>query len=187
MNKIVEARNNQWLDALAAEAEGENLREQLMNLFDDGVIATSNKEMFQYMQSKYDTHVTISCGDLTHIEPTLKETLEICKEFSKIVPDDPMKDGDYKAFKKALMKRSKIEVNKAKNERKKAYHFFERGEKVVFGQPFVNQNVKIIEVMVKTEALKCDEFLYWSPEYLFIMRFVSSIDEDHSVSIALAL
>lgn len=187
MNKIIETRNNQWLEALSSEVEGENLEEQLENLFDDGIVATSIKKMFQYMQSKYDTHVTIACGDLPHIEPTLKETLEICKEFAKIVPDDPMRNGDYKSFKKALIKRSKIEAKKAKKEHKKAYHFSERGEQVVFGQPFVNQNVKIIEVTVKTEALKCDEFLYWSPEYLFIMRFVSSIDEEHSVSVALSL
>ena len=124
MNKIIEARNQEWLDALSAESYGDTLREQLENLFDDGVIATSIKQMFQHMQSKYDTHVTIACGDLPHVEPTLKETLVICKEFSKIVPDDPMKDGNYDAFKKALVKRSKAKAKKV--ERKAEYHFSER-------------------------------------------------------------
>ena len=185
MNKIVETRNNQWLEALSSEVEGENLEEQLENLFDDGIVATSIKKMFQYMQSKYNTHVTVACGDLPHIEPTLRETLELCKEFSKIVPEDPMKDGDYKAFKKALIKRSKAKTKKA--ERKSEYHFLERGEQVVFRQPFVNQNVKIIEVMVKTDALECDELLYWSPEHIFIMKFVSELNEDHTISVALSL
>lgn len=172
--KIVK-KSEEWKQAIACEcvnflpydheAEDFSVFELLKLIFDDEVGQETDEQFRRRLVKEYDLHVAIEKGDIPHISSTLREALALCEEINKKLPSDIWKDLDIK------------KIDKSK------YAFAKRGEQAVF-QVFHNCNAVIIELQVRTEAEHEEELVYWSKDKLFLLSFVSELDEEHSISVA---
>ena len=164
----VETKSNAWKDVIAVlcqellpagkDVDDVALGEQLLMLFDDGMSDVTDEQMFRALKSEHSLYVSISGNERKRVETVLHNTLCLCDEVFEHIPDTMAETVDYKRFITSRVKQFKA-----------------RGERAVF-RISRNMNVAIVEVMVETKDLACQEFLYWNKDKVYVMSFVPELD-----------
>lgn len=163
----VKAQSNEWKDAIAEFllAEGVPVNrmstlEQLEALFD--VESCEFYDLFKKIKNEHKLNLSIPTRSLPHLDGVVRNTFKLCEDIIKL----PASDTD-KAEQGNLAKHRSM--------------FHSRGEQAVF-QILRSLNMNVVDIQVRTNEIKDEELLYWNGDRIYLMSFVSELDEDYAVS-----
>ena len=161
----IKAKSEQWKEAIAAElgvkSEDYSAFELMYSFLEDSDYY--DEELYKSIKRKYELDNTITDDDFRHvIRGVVLNTFNLCKEVFKKIPSSMSQKFEY--------------LKQAKVWNKYIGYLQEHGEKAVVRVVRTMDN-SIVEVNVQTTEVKA-ELLYWHKDRIFIMNFVSELEED---------
>jgi len=135
-----------------------NLREQLEEMLDDDTVCMSDVDMFKKLKREYDLRVSIQIPEVKWMPEVVKLAFNMCQDLLKMLPTDIMQSIDESVL-------DRYEPL-----------FRQRGEQALY-RIHRTMNMTLIDVLVCTDEVQCEDLLYWSKDKLFIMTFVPEFEE----------
>lgn len=164
------ARSNEWKDAIAEFLLSKDvpvgymsLREQLESLFDAETCEFSDVELFKKLKREHNLHVSLQTQELPRLEGVVRNTFKLCEDIIKGLPSD-CSDAVPQS---CLVKHKSV--------------FHARGEQAEF-QLLRSLDMTVIDILVRTDDVECEELLHWNGDRIYVMSFVPEFDEDHAVT-----